>query len=176
MGERSRGNLWKRNSRPICEGGNSKSPHHIEQATEKCYTKDIRKESIRKWQSYWEETTKEAITKECFPSVESRLAVNLKLSPNVTIIMTGHGNIRSYLHRLKVIGSPECPCCHGIQTADCLIFQCNRLRNERAILKSSVLKEGKWPVSKSELTNRNLKQFVNYINSMDFEKINQSNE
>jgi hypothetical protein len=42
--------------------------------------------------------------------------------------------------------------------------------------KSSALKEGKWPVSKSELTNRNLKQFINYINSMDFEKINQSNE
>jgi hypothetical protein len=31
-----------------------------------------------------------AITKEFFPSVESRLAVNLNLSPNVTTIMTGH--------------------------------------------------------------------------------------
>jgi hypothetical protein len=49
-------------------------------------------------------------------------------------------------------------------------------RNERAILKSSVLKVGKWPVSKSEITNRNLKQLINYINSMDFEKLNQSNE
>jgi hypothetical protein len=29
---------------------------------------------------------KGAITKEFFPSVESRLAVNLKLSPNVTTI------------------------------------------------------------------------------------------
>jgi hypothetical protein len=36
--------------------------------------------------------------------------------------------------------------------------------------------EDKWPVSKSELTNRNLKQFINYTNSMDLEKINQSNE
>jgi len=35
--------------------------------------------------------------------------VNLSLSPNVTTIMTGHGNIRSYLHRLKIIESPECP-------------------------------------------------------------------
>jgi hypothetical protein len=57
-----------------------------------------------------------------------------------------------------------------------LIFQYKRLRNERAILKSSVLKVGKWPVSKCELTNRNLKQFINYIDSMDFEKINQSDE
>ena len=52
--------------------------------------KDTRKESIRKWRSQWEETTKGAITKEFFPSVESRLAVNLNLSPNVTTIMTGH--------------------------------------------------------------------------------------
>jgi hypothetical protein len=129
-----------------------------------------------KWQRQWEETTKGAITKEFIPSVESRLAVNLKLSPNVTTIMTGHGNIRSYLHRLKVIGSPECPCNHGTQTADRLIFQCKRLKEEREILKNSLLKVGKWSVSKSELTNRYLKQFINYINSMDFEKINESNE
>jgi hypothetical protein len=92
-----------------------------------------------------------------FPIVESKLAVNLKLRPNVTTIMTGHRNIRSYLHRLKIIGSPKRPFNHGIQTADHFIFQCKNLRNERAILKSSVLKDGKWPVSKSELTSRNPK-------------------
>jgi len=138
--------------------------------------KDTQKESTRKWQSQWEETTKGAITKESFPSVESRLAVNLNLSPNVTTIMTGHGNIRSYLQRLKIIGSPECPCKHGIQTVDHLIFQCERLKNERDILKNSVLKKGNWPMSKSELISRNFKQFTRYINSMDYEMINRSNE
>jgi len=48
--------------------------------------KDTRKESMRKWQSQREETTKGVITKEFFPNVESRLAVNLNLSPNVTTI------------------------------------------------------------------------------------------
>jgi hypothetical protein len=38
---------------------------------------------------------------------------------------------------------------------------------------SSVLKVGKWPVSKSELTNRYLKQLLRYIKSRDLEKINQ---
>ena len=102
--------------------------------------------------------------------------MHLNLSPNVTAILTGHGNIRSYLHRLKVIGSPECPCKHGIQTVEHLIYQCEMLVNERANLKSSVLKAGKWPVRKSELTHRNLKQFIRYINSMDLEKMNHSNE
>ena len=90
--------------------------------------------------------------------------------------MTGHGNIRSYVHRLKIIGSPECPCKYGIQTIDHLIFQCNMLKNERKNLKNSVLKVSNWPVNKSELTSRYLKQLIRYINSMDFEKINHSNE
>ena len=44
--------------------------------------KDTRNESIRKWQSQWEETTKGAITKEFYPSVERRLGVNLNLKCN----------------------------------------------------------------------------------------------
>jgi len=43
-------------------------------------------------------------------------------------------------------------------------------------VKISVLKGGNRPVSKSELTNRYLKQFFKYINSMYFEKINHSNK
>jgi hypothetical protein len=78
--------------------------------------------------------------------------------------MTGHGNIRTHLHRLKIIDSPQCPCKHGMQTLDHLIFQCNRLKNETENLKTSVLEVSTWPVSKSELTNRYLKQFVSYIN------------
>jgi hypothetical protein len=134
---------------------------------------NILKESVRKWQRQWEETTKGAITKELFPNVERRLALNLNVSPKVTTIMTGHGNIRSYLNRLKIIGSP---CKHGIQTVDHLIFQCNGLKNERQTLKTSVHRVGNRPVSKSELNDRYLKQFINYINSMDLEKINHSNQ
>jgi len=119
---------------------------------------------------------KGVITKGFFPSVQRRLAVNLNLSPKVTTIMTGHRNIRSYLLRLKIIGSPECPCKHDIQKVDHLIYQCNMLKNERETLKNSVIKVGDWRASKSELTSRYLKQFIRYINSMDFEKINHSNE
>jgi uncharacterized protein YlxP (DUF503 family) len=61
-------------------------------------------------------------------------------------------------------------------TVNNLIFQCKGLKNEREMLKNSVLKADNWSVSKSELTNRDPKQFIRYINSMDFEKINRSNE
>jgi len=52
----------------------------------------------------------------------------------------------------------------NIKKVDHLIFQCKRLKNDREILKNSVLEVGNWPVSKSELTNRNLKQLIRYIN------------
>jgi hypothetical protein len=75
-------------------------------------------------------------------------------------------------HRLKIIDSPECPCTQEIQTVDHLTFQCEKLKYEREMLKNSVLKAGNWPFSKSELINKNLKQFIRYINSMDLVKLN----
>jgi hypothetical protein len=42
------------------------------------------------------------------------------------------------------------------------------------MLKNSVLKAGNWPISKSELVDKNLKQFIRCINSMDLEKLNHS--
>jgi L-cysteine desulfidase len=69
-----------------------------------------------------------------------------------------------------------CSCKSGSQTVDHLIFECKRLQKERGILQNSVIKDGKWPVRKSELSHRYLKQFIRYINEMDFEKINLYNE
>ena len=70
----------------IFEGGNTKLLCNLQQNNTKRYKKDTRKESLRKWRSQWEETMKGAITKELFPSVERRLAVNLNLSPKGTTI------------------------------------------------------------------------------------------
>jgi hypothetical protein len=90
--------------------------------------------------------------------------------------MTGHGNIRSYLHTPKINRESRMPMRSRNISSRPSDIPVQKAKEETAILKSSVLKEGKWPVSKCELTNRNLKQFINYINSIDLEKINQSNE
>jgi len=94
MGESICWNIWKRNRRLIAKEATQN--HYITYS--RIPKSTIWKERVRKWQSRWEETTNTAITKEFFPSVERRLAVNLSLSPNVTTIMTGHGYIQSYLH------------------------------------------------------------------------------
>ena len=96
-----RRDIWKRNSRSTCEVGKTNLLRNIQQDTKKNRYKKGYPESIRKWKSQWEETTKGGITKEFLPNVERTLAVNLNLNPNVTTIMTGHGNIRSYLTSIK---------------------------------------------------------------------------
>jgi len=66
--------------------------------------------------------------------------MKIKVTPIFTTMTTGHGNIKSYLHRFKIIESPTCPCGTTEQTIDHLIFQCELLGNERDKLISGVSK------------------------------------
>ena len=58
---------------------------------------------IAKWQIKWDATTKGRTTKEYFPNVMERLKMKLRLSPNLTAMLTGHGKTKVYLHRFKII-------------------------------------------------------------------------
>jgi hypothetical protein len=73
-------------------------------------TRELEKESVRKWQRNWTQTTKGSITKEYFPNVEERLKMKLNLTQNFTAIVTGHGKTKAYLHRFKIIEDPNCTC------------------------------------------------------------------
>jgi hypothetical protein len=54
--------------------------------------------SAETWQREWYLTRKGEITKEYFPAVVDRLNMNINITPNLTTIVTGHGN--------KVLPSP----------------------------------------------------------------------
>ena len=74
---------------------------------------DLVKESVRKWQSYWTQTTKGSTTKEYFPEVEDRLKMKLNLTGNFTTIVTGHGNMKAYLNRFQITDEPMCHAARG---------------------------------------------------------------
>jgi len=144
-----------------------------------CYNK-IRKseiegqeaeKTIAKWQLQWDATAKGLVTKEYFPNIKERLKMNLRLSPNLTAMLTAHGKNKAYLHRFKIIQSPECNCEHGDQTTDHLIYDCEILNKEREKLIAYTSREQDWPVRKCELVGKYLKQFTTFANSINYEKL-----
>jgi hypothetical protein len=53
-------------------------------------------------------------------------------------MVTGHGKLRSYLHRSGLIDNPMCSCEEEEEkTTDHLIFQCKKLSNQRNEIKKN---------------------------------------
>jgi hypothetical protein len=130
--------------------------------------------SVKKWQSDWDQSTKGQITKQYFPDITARLNMKLNLTHNFTLMVTGHGNLNSYLHRFKIRGTPSCPCGAQDQTVDHLLFQCELLREERNDLITNILKTDVWPISKSELIRKHFKAFYKFTNDISFHELTNS--
>jgi hypothetical protein len=74
--------------------------------------------------------------------------MKITLALNFTAMVTAHGNTRSYIHRFKVTESPVCPCANGNQTGEHIIYDCDKLSNERRNQIADLSKEDHWPVEK----------------------------
>ena len=141
---------------------------------EECYnkipkstiTKELKGQSIKQWQNEWNTTTKGATTKSFYPNIEHRLTLRVSPTPNLTTILTGHGNINSYLHRFKITENPGCSCNKGDQTVDHIIYSCGLHEQERKRLKAAIHRSGKWPVSKNILATKYYKHFKLFTDSI----------
>ena len=54
---------------------------------------------------------------------------------------------------------------------DHLIYECPKLQTEREVLVRNTVKQETWPSEKSELVNKYIKYFAQFINSIDFDKL-----
>jgi hypothetical protein len=86
-------------------------------------------------------------------------------------MVTGHGNIKSYLHKYKILDSPMCSFKSGDQTVDHMLFEYKLLDQERDRLKAAVLRTENWPVSKNKLINKFNKSFKKFMNNTSFDKL-----
>ena len=127
--------------------------------------------SVEKWQSEWDHTAKGKLTKDYLPRVAERLNMKKNLTQNFTTMVTGHGNIKTYLHRFKIIETPTCPYGNKDQSTDHLLFECEILKKERARLISAVSKSDGWPTSKYTLTRKHYKTFARFTNQISFVKL-----
>jgi len=110
--------------------------------------RDLEDNSRETWQKEWETTNKGTITKEYFPTVEKRPKMKINLTQHLTTLVTGHGNIKSYLHRFRIIEAPDCPCGNGNHTAEHILLECGILREERERLIAAVAKTDNRPMKK----------------------------
>jgi hypothetical protein len=97
--------------------------------------------------------------------------LKINVTPNFTTVVTGHGNIKSYLYKYKILESPMCSCKIGEQTVDHMLFDCKLLKQERDRLKAAVLRSQNWPVSKNKLINKYNKNFNIFTNNTFFDKL-----
>jgi hypothetical protein len=93
------------------------------------------------------------------------------MTPNLTMMVKGHGNIKSYLYKYKVIDSSMCPCKTGEQTTDRVPYDCELVKQERDKLKAEILRSENWPVSKDTLINKYSKCFKKFVDSITLEKL-----
>jgi len=107
----------------------------------KCYTsipkstvrRELRDYIVTKWQSEWD------ITTNLFPKIADMLNVKFNVTPRFTTMVTEHGNVKSYLFKYTIEGSPICSCKRE-QTIDHILYECELVEQERDRLKAAVLR------------------------------------
>jgi hypothetical protein len=102
-----------------------------------------------------------------FPTVKDRLSKRLQMCIKLSRTVTGHGKLRSYIHRFRFINDPTCLCKKSPQTADHLLWEYKLLRKQRQVLRYSVMKVG----GNSELANKYRKFFQTFVNTINLENL-----
>jgi len=74
---------------------------------------ELNEQNVKQWQNEWERSSKDVITKSFFPKIADRLKLRINATPNFTTTVTGHGNIKTYLYKYKIIQNPMCSCNEG---------------------------------------------------------------
>ena len=82
-------------------------------------------------------------------------------------MVTGHGDIKAYLYRFKIIEAPNCLCGNDNQTADHILVECAILKEERERLIATVANEDNWPINKELLIKKHYKAFAKFTKQID---------
>jgi hypothetical protein len=102
--------------------------------------------------------------------------MKIKLTPKLSAVLSGHGKTRAYLHRFNLREEAKCICGKADQTMDHLLFHYTKTSAQRDLLKLQINKQMNWPDSKLELITKHRKVFSAFIESIDFDLLQQSDQ
>jgi hypothetical protein len=100
--------------------------------------------------------------------------MKMNITKKFISMVTGHGNIKSYLPQFKINETPLCPCGTKDQTIHHLLFECD-LNKEKDSLISTVLKTDVWLIGKNKLIGNHYKLFAKFTKEISFDKLNEVN-
>lgn len=85
----------------------------------------IRRVLLAKWNMAWTQEEVGEVTREFLGTVEERMSVPW-LHPDLhqLFILTGHGSLNAYLHRIGTINMPDCHCGAPEETAMHVLWSC----------------------------------------------------
>ena len=92
---------------------------------------------------------------------------SLTHTQNFTTMVTGHGDIKTYLYRFKIIEAPKFPCGNDNQTAEHILLECAILKEDRERVIAAVAKEDNWPINKETLIKKHYKAFAKFTKQID---------
>ena len=111
---------------------------------------DLKKKATEKWQEMWEEEPADHITRQFIPDLRVRLEEGLAVSTHVTQLLTGHGDMESYLLRRRKRTEAVCMKCEAedspVEDVLHVLWDCQNLDRVQARdeLKSQLNPES-WP-------------------------------
>jgi len=94
---------------------------------------EAREVARQKWQREWTRSQKAAATRQYFPTVQARLRSKIKLTPKITVVLTGHGMTKAYLQRFHLSEEATCRCGNEYQSMDHILFHCANISAQREV-------------------------------------------
>ena len=132
---------------------------------------ELNEQSVKQWQNEWKRSSKGVTTKSFFPKIADGLKLRINATPKFTTTVTGHGNIKTYLYKYKIIEGTMCSCDEDEQSVDNILYECELLEHERERLKAAAIRSENWPVTKAKLSIKFYKNFKEIANSILLVKV-----
>ena len=102
--------------------------------------------------------------------------MRINLTPKLTAVLSGHGKTRAHLHQLNLRDEAKCICGKEEQTMDHLLLQCTKTSAQRELLKLQINKPMNLQANKIELITKHRKVYSAFIESIDFDLLQQSDK